>query len=214
MRMEAIAEYQKQVQEEKNVYSEIRVPLDFSSKFEMDKNMDQGSIMYADREVQDELRIRYLQHHSKQLVEYHDRQMKEVEIRNRTKMHQYCTVCLGSMAQDLKVEIKLLCAQFDDKIEESDRKDKRIWYLEAMMIKYENEITELRDLVFYEPLAHAEWTEKLQNSVQDPLLLQDLTSMRTENMANVNLYGIGEYYKSLLELSPIEKETLDLSKPF
>ena len=38
--MEAIAEYQKQVQEEKNVYSEIRVPLDFISKFEMDKDMD------------------------------------------------------------------------------------------------------------------------------------------------------------------------------
>ena len=39
-RLEAIADYQEQVANNHNVYSEIKVPVEFMSKFELEKNLD------------------------------------------------------------------------------------------------------------------------------------------------------------------------------
>ena len=57
------------------------------------------------------------------------------------------------MGADLKVELKLLYVQYDQAMDENDRKDLRIEELEKRMVEYEIENAELRDLVFYEPLA-------------------------------------------------------------
>ena len=99
-------------------------------------------------------------------------------------------------------------------MDELELKDAKVRNLEHKIIQYEDEIAELKTMVFYEPIAHDEWTEKLKKSDQYPLKLQDLTSKRTENTSNIELFGLGEYYSSIMNLTPIEQEVLDLSKPF
>ena len=47
-------------EEEIDPYPEIQVPNEFQIQFETDKKMHFGSIITADRSVQDEMRIRYL----------------------------------------------------------------------------------------------------------------------------------------------------------
>ena len=74
-----------------------------------------------------------------------------------------------------------------------------------MVCKYEYEIAELREMVFYEPIAHDQFMDNLKRCGHDPLLLSDLNSMRTENDANKTFFGLGEYYRSILHLTPIEK---------
>ena len=82
------------------------------------------------------------------------------------------------------------------------------------MVEYEIENAELRDLVFYEPLAQEEFTEKLKNSDEDPLKLLEIITQRTENDSNIKMCGLGDYYKNIMKLSAVEQEVLDLSKPF
>ena len=50
--------------------------------------------MYAERHIRDELKIRYLQSQYERLVEFHDREIREMEIRIRNKMHGYARACL------------------------------------------------------------------------------------------------------------------------
>lgn len=38
--------------------------------------------------------------------------------------------------------------------------------------------------------------------------------METENNSNILNKGLGEYYKNIMKLTPIERQVLDLSKPF
>ena len=60
----------------------------------MTKNYSPGQMVYAERKVKDELKIRYLQSQYKRLEEFHEREIREMEIRIRNKMHGYARACL------------------------------------------------------------------------------------------------------------------------
>ena len=59
--MKALRDYQQKLQEDNEAYPEIKVPPEFVSKFEMEKGLAPGDTVGAAREIQDEIRIRYLQ---------------------------------------------------------------------------------------------------------------------------------------------------------
>jgi hypothetical protein len=60
----------------------------------MTKNYSPGQMVYAERKVKDELKIRFLQAQYKRLEEFHEREIREMEIRIRNKMHGYARACL------------------------------------------------------------------------------------------------------------------------
>lgn len=63
--------------------------MEFQAKFEHEKGLNAGAINYGGRALQDELRIRYLQKTIESMEVCHDRDVKEIEIRLRSKMHVY-----------------------------------------------------------------------------------------------------------------------------
>ena len=91
----------KEDEEDINPYPEIVIPSEFLIKFEADKKMDFGSIISAEREVQDEMRIRFLQMQYKHLTEFHEKEIREMEIRMRNKVHGYARACIQTLCQDL-----------------------------------------------------------------------------------------------------------------
>lgn len=72
----------------------------------------------APREIQDEARIRYLQKNIKEKDAHHASQMKELELKLKSKIEQYCKDNLDIMINDFKKEIKLLIVQFEQCKEE------------------------------------------------------------------------------------------------
>lgn len=87
----------KDDQDDINPYPEIVIPSEFLIKFETDKKMDFGSILTAEREVQDEMRIRFLQMQYKHLTEFHEKEIREMEIRMRNKVHGYARACIQTL---------------------------------------------------------------------------------------------------------------------
>lgn len=59
--MQQVREIQNQIRTEVDAYPELKIPVEFMAKFEHSKKMNAGSVMYAHRQIQDEMRIRYLQ---------------------------------------------------------------------------------------------------------------------------------------------------------
>ena len=97
-----IAEERKSIVEQQNLYPEIKIPLDFIAKFEKKKNLSIGTLNYSKREFQDECRIRYLQFTMKRIEDYHEKEMQEMEIRMRNKIHGYARACLETLGFELK----------------------------------------------------------------------------------------------------------------
>ena len=87
-------------------YPEIKVPQEFIIKFEINKSMAPGSTQYANREMHDEIRIRYLQNQNTRLEEFYTKEMRELEIRLRNKMHGYARACLETIGDELKKDMK------------------------------------------------------------------------------------------------------------
>lgn len=87
------------------------MPVDFITSFENSKRMEPGDMNSAPREVQDEARIRFLQKQIKEVGAHHTSQMKELELKLRSKIEQYGKEQLDTMILDFKKEIKLLIVQ-------------------------------------------------------------------------------------------------------
>ena len=68
---------------------------------------------FADREEKDELVIRYLQAQYQRLEQFHEQEMREMEIRIRHKVHGYARACLDTITHELRSEYKLIMTQFD-----------------------------------------------------------------------------------------------------
>ena len=64
--------------------------------------------------MHDEIRIRYLQNQYSRLEEFHGKEMRELEIRLRNKMHGYARACLATIGTELKKEMKILFSQFEE----------------------------------------------------------------------------------------------------
>jgi hypothetical protein len=92
---------------EKDHYPEIKIPNEFIVKFEFDKDLPPGTATSGPRELRDEIIIRYLQFQYQRLEEFHEKEMRETEVRMRNKMHGYARACLDTISKDLKKEIRL-----------------------------------------------------------------------------------------------------------
>ena len=83
------------------------------NNFEKTKRMEPGDMNKAPRELQDEARIRYLQKQIKESDAHHASEMKQLEIKLKSKIEQYCKDNLDIMINDFKKEIKLIIVQFE-----------------------------------------------------------------------------------------------------
>ena len=89
------------------------MPSEFVVKFEMEKDYSAGYLSYADRHIKDELKIRYLQAQYKRFEDFHKREIREMEIRTRNKMHGYARACLQTIRGELEDEYRFIMTQFD-----------------------------------------------------------------------------------------------------
>lgn len=94
-------------------YPEICIPSGFQTQFEMDHDLSPGQLAYLDRELKDKLNIRYMQDQILKLKDFHKREIREMEIRIRNKMHGYARACLHTIMYELLSEYKLIFTQFD-----------------------------------------------------------------------------------------------------
>lgn len=124
-RIQEVRDVQSEVRADIDAYPELKVPLEFVSKFEHDKKMNAGAVLYARREVQDEMRIRYLQRSLASLEECRERDMKDVELKLRSKMHVYVKECLEQITHELTDQFKLIFVQLD-KVCEKEKIQRRI----------------------------------------------------------------------------------------
>jgi hypothetical protein len=93
---------------EPDSYPEINVPMEYKTKFEMDHNLSPGQLVYAQRYLNDELKIRFLQDESLKQEDFHTREIREMEIRIRNKMHGYARACLHTIMNELLAEYKFI----------------------------------------------------------------------------------------------------------
>lgn len=50
-KIQNVREIQKEIRAEYDAYPELKIPVEFIAKFEHDKKMNAGSVMYAPRDV-------------------------------------------------------------------------------------------------------------------------------------------------------------------
>ena len=80
----------------------------------MSKGMKPGSVFDIGNEfILDEVRIKYLQKQYKQLQEFHNREIREQEIRMRNRMHLYARACLTIIKEDIKSCFKIAFLQME-----------------------------------------------------------------------------------------------------
>ena len=58
--MQALRQVQRRQAEDNDKYADIKVPPEFVAQFEIERGFAAGDTAYASREIQDEIRIRYL----------------------------------------------------------------------------------------------------------------------------------------------------------
>lgn len=160
-KLQNVRDIQDQVKIDSDAYPELKVPPEFMAKFEHDKEMGAGTVMYAAREVQDEMRIRYLQKQLSQLEESHDRDIKTIELKLRSKMNVYVQGCLEKIQEELLDQFKLIFVQLD-KVCEKEKIQKRIIFeLKTEMSKQEMIISELGSFIKWEEVEHEHFTNEL-----------------------------------------------------
>jgi hypothetical protein len=78
------------------------------------KGLEAGEgVRNADRDVQDEMVIRYLQAQYTRLEQYYEQEMRELEIRIRHRIHGYTRACLETIGLEVRGEYKVIMTQFD-----------------------------------------------------------------------------------------------------
>ena len=106
--MAAIAEYRGTIQNDKERYADIIVPIEFKAHMELEEGLNPGSGAFAGNEFNDRVRIRWLQKQTSALLEINEKEMKEHTIKVQHRMNTYVKECLRMVKQDLAKNFKLL----------------------------------------------------------------------------------------------------------
>lgn len=121
--------------------------------------------------MQDELRIRYLQFTMKRMEDFHEKEMQEMEIRLRNKMHGYARACLETLGFELKSQFKFTFVQFEKFKKKEEQQRVYINQLEEYLINQERQIEELTKFIKWEEISHKKFTESLRD---DGVTLNDI----------------------------------------
>lgn len=210
-KVQQVRELQNQIRTETDAYPELKIPVEFIARFEHDKKMNAGSVQYSHRQIQDEMRIRYLQQLVQQLEDCHERDMKDIELKLRGKMHIYVKECLEQIQADLVDQFKLIFVQLD-KITEQAKIQKRIIYeLKNEMKIQEKGIVDLNSFIKWDEIEHAFFTKELIDSGLRP---EEMISETVDLAMDKQSLGVKKYFQKVHNLTQIDKDTIDLSRPF
>jgi hypothetical protein len=92
--MQAISQYRGTIQNDKDRYIDIIVPIEFKAKMELEEGLQPGSSAFAGNEFNDKVRIRWLQKQTSTLIEINEKEMKEHTIKVQHRMNTYVKECL------------------------------------------------------------------------------------------------------------------------
>lgn len=111
--MTLIENYRKVLEDENQRFPEIKVPEEFRVEIEIEKDLKPGSSHFMGIQLNDEIRIRYLQKTLEKLESTQERRMREHEIRLKNRIHSYGKMCVEMIEKDLQSKYKFMLTQLD-----------------------------------------------------------------------------------------------------
>ena len=148
----------------------------------------------------------------KRIEDYHEREMQEIEIKLRNKIHGYARACLETLGFELKTQLKFNFVQLEEMKTENLALKNKIARYEKDMEYLERQVVELTKFVKWEEIAHDQFTDAMK---MDGIDRSAINTAANKQLTKKNKDGLKLYFEELKkEHDESQKQILDLSKPF
>lgn len=137
------------------------MPGEFVAEFERSRFLNPGQVWFESRETQDELRIRYLQSQLKTFEEYHEAELKALELKQRVRAHDYIKSCFDELKDMFADQYKFVYMQLDRVHEKYHLMKRQTEKYMQQNSRQERIIMDLREAFTWEKVAHDQMVNRL-----------------------------------------------------